>query len=163
MFYDNDVRPVICNGCNFTHTWKALAKPHQWLATGRWIYPGPPVSPTNKTDRHDIAEILLKVALNTIKTNQLIIKWGGLGYKTSLTPPIEMPVPRQESERSWICIYEGYIFYLFLRYLTLDVLMVWYLTLDVLMVWYLLFFILLASSAFQNTTESLLYFIQILK
>ena len=25
-----------------------------------------PVSPTNKTDRHDITEILLKVALNTI-------------------------------------------------------------------------------------------------
>jgi hypothetical protein len=28
---------------------------------------GPPVSSTNKTDRQDIAEILLKVALNTIK------------------------------------------------------------------------------------------------
>ena len=28
---------------------------------------GTPVSSTNKTDRHDIAEILLKVALNTIK------------------------------------------------------------------------------------------------
>jgi hypothetical protein len=28
---------------------------------------GTPVSFTNKTDRHDIAEILLKVALNTIK------------------------------------------------------------------------------------------------
>jgi hypothetical protein len=28
--------------------------------------PGTPVSSTNKTDRHDIAEILLKVALNTI-------------------------------------------------------------------------------------------------
>jgi hypothetical protein len=28
--------------------------------------PGIPVSSTNKTDRHDIAEILLKVALNTI-------------------------------------------------------------------------------------------------
>jgi hypothetical protein len=29
--------------------------------------PGPPVSSTNKTDRHDIIEMLLKVALNTIK------------------------------------------------------------------------------------------------
>ena len=29
--------------------------------------PGTPVSYTNKTDRHDITEILLKVALNTIK------------------------------------------------------------------------------------------------
>jgi len=31
------------------------------------ISPGPPVSSTNKTDRHDITEIVLKVALNTIK------------------------------------------------------------------------------------------------
>jgi hypothetical protein len=31
------------------------------------FFPGPPVSSTNKTDCHDIAEILLKVALNTIK------------------------------------------------------------------------------------------------
>ena len=31
-----------------------------------WFSPGPPVSSTNKTDRHD-SEILLKVALNTIK------------------------------------------------------------------------------------------------
>ena len=29
----------------------------QWLATGRWFSPGPPVSSTNKTDRHDISEI----------------------------------------------------------------------------------------------------------
>jgi hypothetical protein len=39
----------------------------QWLPTGRWFSPGSPVSSTNKTDRHDIAEILLKVTLNTIK------------------------------------------------------------------------------------------------
>ena len=39
----------------------------QWLATGQWFSPGPPVSSTNKTHRHDITEILLKVALNTIK------------------------------------------------------------------------------------------------
>jgi hypothetical protein len=50
----------------------------QWLATGRWFSPGPPVSSTNKTDRHDIAEILLKVALRTTKqqttnNNKLII------------------------------------------------------------------------------------------
>jgi hypothetical protein len=37
----------------------------QWLATGRWFSPGTPVSSTNKTDHHDIAEILFKVALNT--------------------------------------------------------------------------------------------------
>ena len=39
----------------------------QWRATGQWFSPGPLVSSTNKTDRHDITEILLKVALNTIK------------------------------------------------------------------------------------------------
>ena len=38
----------------------------QWLATGRWISPGTPVSSINKTDRHDIAEILLKVAIDII-------------------------------------------------------------------------------------------------
>ena len=49
-------------------------KVYQWLATGsRWFSPGPLISSTNKTDRHDITEILLKVALNTIKqTNNLI-------------------------------------------------------------------------------------------
>ena len=39
----------------------------QSLATDRWFSPGTLVSSTNKTNRHDITEILLKVALNTIK------------------------------------------------------------------------------------------------
>ena len=38
----------------------------QWLSTDQWFSPGTLVSSTNKTDRHDITEILLKVALNTI-------------------------------------------------------------------------------------------------
>jgi hypothetical protein len=38
--------------------------------TGQWFSLGPPVSSTNKTDCHDKAEILLKGALNTIKTNK---------------------------------------------------------------------------------------------
>ena len=36
-------------------------------ATGRWLSPGPPVSFTNKTDRHHITEILLQVALSIIQ------------------------------------------------------------------------------------------------
>jgi hypothetical protein len=32
--------------------------------------PGTPASSTTKTGSHDVAEILLKVALNTIKINQ---------------------------------------------------------------------------------------------
>ena len=42
----------------------------QRLATRRWFSPGTPVS-SNKTDRHDITEILLKVALSTITPNPL--------------------------------------------------------------------------------------------
>jgi hypothetical protein len=41
--------------------------------TGLWFSPGTPVSSTNKTDRQEITEILLKVALNTIKPNQTMI------------------------------------------------------------------------------------------
>ena len=44
----------------------------QLLAHGRWFSPGPLASSTTKIGRHDIAEILLKVALNTknqIKSN----------------------------------------------------------------------------------------------
>ena len=43
----------------------------QWLAAGRWFSPGTLVSFTNKTDHHDITEILLKVAVNTINSNQI--------------------------------------------------------------------------------------------
>jgi hypothetical protein len=35
-----------------------------WIATGQWFSHGALVSSTNKTDHHDITEILLKVALN---------------------------------------------------------------------------------------------------
>jgi hypothetical protein len=38
----------------------------------QWFSPGIPSSPTNTTDRHDITEILLKAALNTITLNQNI-------------------------------------------------------------------------------------------
>jgi hypothetical protein len=33
---------------------------------GLWFSPGTPVSSTKKTDHHDITEVLLKVALNTM-------------------------------------------------------------------------------------------------
>jgi hypothetical protein len=43
------------------------------FAHGRWFSPGTPASSTTKAGRHDVAEILLKVALNTknqsIQTN----------------------------------------------------------------------------------------------
>jgi hypothetical protein len=36
---------------------------YQLLAHGLWFSPGTPASATTKTGRHDIAEVLLKVAL----------------------------------------------------------------------------------------------------
>jgi hypothetical protein len=47
----------------------------QCLATSRWFSPGTPVSSTSKTDRHDITEILLKVAINTVTHNPLMLFW----------------------------------------------------------------------------------------
>jgi hypothetical protein len=46
-----------------------IDKVYQLLAHGScgwWFSPDTPASSTTKTGRHDIAEILLKVALNTI-------------------------------------------------------------------------------------------------
>ena len=49
---------------------------YQLFVHDRWFSPGTPVSSTTKTGRHNIAEILLKAALNTIiqiKSNQSLI------------------------------------------------------------------------------------------
>ena len=66
----------LCNQCLSPHTLWVRIPPRrgvldatlcdkvcQWLATGQWFSP---VSSTNKTDRPDVTEILLKVALNII-------------------------------------------------------------------------------------------------
>ena len=42
----------------------------QLPAQGRWFSPGTPTSSTSKIDRHDVTEILLKVALNPNQTNK---------------------------------------------------------------------------------------------
>jgi hypothetical protein len=49
----------------------ASDKVYQLLAHGRWFSPGNSASSTTKTGRHDIAEILLKVALKRQKSNQI--------------------------------------------------------------------------------------------
>jgi len=46
-------------------------KVYQLLAHGRWFSPGTPASSTTKTGRHEIAEILLKVALKHQISNQI--------------------------------------------------------------------------------------------
>ena len=67
------VRARLCKlqkGCTRLAT--ANDKVYQLLSHGRWFSPGIPASSTTKTGRHDIAEILMKVALSTknqIKSN----------------------------------------------------------------------------------------------
>jgi hypothetical protein len=60
--------------CEFEpHSWRGVFdttlcdKVCQWLTTGRLFSPSILISSTNKTDRHDITGILLRVALNTNK------------------------------------------------------------------------------------------------
>jgi len=54
--------------CKLQKRWTRLAaasdKVYQLLAYGQWFSLGTPAFSTTKTGRHDIAEILLKVALN---------------------------------------------------------------------------------------------------
>jgi hypothetical protein len=50
----------------------ASDKVYQLLAHGRWFSPGTSVSSTTITGCHDIAEILLKVALKHQKCNQIL-------------------------------------------------------------------------------------------
>jgi hypothetical protein len=60
------VRTRLCKlqkGC--TRLTAASDKVYQLLAHGRWFSPDTPASSTTKTGRHDIAEKLLKVELNT--------------------------------------------------------------------------------------------------
>jgi hypothetical protein len=55
--------------------WHYTEKTCQLLAHGRWFSPSTPDSSITKTGRHDIVEILLKVALNTInqiKSNRIV-------------------------------------------------------------------------------------------
>jgi len=66
------VRALFCKlkkGC--TRLAAASDKVYQSLAHGRWFSPGAPASSTTNTGRHDTAEILLKVTLNTIKIKSL--------------------------------------------------------------------------------------------
>jgi hypothetical protein len=70
-----DSRPLykLQKGC--TRLAAASDNIYQLLTQGRWFSPGTPASSTTKTGRHDIAEILLKVALNTKIQIQIIKYW----------------------------------------------------------------------------------------
>ena len=64
----------------------------QWLATGWWFSLGTPVSSTNKTERHDRTEILLKVTLNTITQTHLLY---GMNNTNSHVISHVLPVVKQ--------------------------------------------------------------------
>jgi hypothetical protein len=68
-------------GC--TRLAAASDKVYQLLAHGRWFSPGTPASSTTKTGHHDIAEILLKVALNT--KNQNLVSVCVLSFDVGFT------------------------------------------------------------------------------
>ena len=51
------------------------------------VFSGTPISSTNKTDRHDITEILLKVALNTIAS---ILKFENPPWKKTFLKKIKI-------------------------------------------------------------------------
>ena len=57
----------------YQYSIKHCDKVCQLLDAGRWFSLGTPVSSTNKTDRHDTDEILLKVALSTINLNLKLV------------------------------------------------------------------------------------------
>jgi hypothetical protein len=75
--YGSWIYNYLCNRCLSPLMWVQILyrvrcttlcdKVCQWLAACQWFSPA---SSTNKTDRYDITEILLKVALNPIKQNQ---------------------------------------------------------------------------------------------
>jgi hypothetical protein len=67
------------------------------------VHSGTPASSTTKTGRHDIAEILLKVALSTINQNQIIIRVSLLILK------IPLPPKKKRAETSVVLIVLDYV------------------------------------------------------
>jgi hypothetical protein len=62
------------------------------LAHGRWFSAGTPASSTTTTGHHDIAEILLKVALNTnnqIESNVVCNRIGGVVIKVLASSAVD--------------------------------------------------------------------------
>ena len=76
--FNNSYKPITNTAwvrarlCKLQKRWTRLAAAsdtvYQLLSHGRWFSPGTPASSTTKIGRHDIAEILLKVALKHQKS-----------------------------------------------------------------------------------------------
>ena len=77
------VRARLCKLQNKVHSTRGRDKVYQVLAHCRWFSSGTPASSTTKTGRHDIVEILLKVAINIInkvKSNYTLNSSGTILY-----------------------------------------------------------------------------------
>ena len=84
----------------------------QWLATNRWFSRGTPVSSTNKTDCHDITEILLKVALVVRGTDYT----GSCIYNYIMTTTTS---PRAFRNVSYMCDICNILLILFCRWIAM--------------------------------------------
>ena len=74
----------------------------QWLATDQWFSLGTPVSFTNKTDRHNITDILLQVALNTIN---LTIAYIFVSTQTNIHRNNDMWAAQKHGH--WMLVFTG--------------------------------------------------------
>ena len=82
----------------------------QWLAAGRWFSQGTPVAFTNKTYHHNITEMQMKVALNTITLTFWEYFWTVRYYETRTLAAICVLVsnicsPIWFSERTFDSVY----------------------------------------------------------
>jgi hypothetical protein len=83
-------RVCLQKGCTRLAT--ASDKVYQLLAHGWWFSPGTPASSTTKTGRHDIAEILLKVAFNTKNQSIKSINHANQNYIRVFLPRLYMHI-----------------------------------------------------------------------
>jgi hypothetical protein len=94
------VQSVYKTGC--TRLAATCDKVYQLLAHGRWFSPGTLASSTTKTGHHDIAEILLKVALKHQKSiNQSIV------MLLSVCPSFSQPFCNNFAERCTLVSSQG--------------------------------------------------------
>ena len=115
------VRPRICKLQKRVHSTRSASdKAYELLAHGRWFPPGTLAFSTNKIGRHDIDEISLKVALNTIiqPTNQYIYTIYVYGQKLYFLYELQKQVEQPLVNLSILCCLEcKYAFGFFLVFL----------------------------------------------
>jgi hypothetical protein len=90
-------------------------KVYQWLITGWWFSLGSLISSTNKTDCHDIAEILLKVALNTITLTHSLVM--GIVFVIKINESLHYFIGLFEVKELIIFLNWLYFLFLFIHFL----------------------------------------------